>query len=75
MFTSIRALVYLRQIARELKRANDLAEVRLALEYPAWGREHKVRTGRTARVASISVASVEDWNKRYRDQHGVGTDE
>lgn len=61
----VRVLVYLRRVARELSRANDLAKARLDLEHPDWAR--RVRGPAKLRVAG--VASVDAWNKRYEDLH------
>jgi hypothetical protein len=66
LFQSPRILVYLRQIARELKRSNDLAEAGLQLEDPKW--RVKVGVERT-KMVEVVTPSVEDWNKVYREKH------
>ncbi len=58
-------LVYLRQIALELKRANDLAEVRLELEYPDSPKFKRLKGGKGAKVSSFGVARVSDWNDEW----------
>ncbi len=60
-----RILVYLRSIATELKRANDLTEIRLAFDHPEWTRTRKVPGGRPSKVLHSGVAKVEDWNEEW----------
>lgn len=69
-FSSLRALVYLRRIARELHRANDLAEARLAIEHPAHYKSRvKLRQKGPAKLGEISTAKIEEWNKNYSRLH------
>jgi hypothetical protein len=61
-----RILVYLRQIARELARANDLTEAGLTLTDPKW----KLKMGMNApKLTEITVPEIEDWNKAYFEKH------
>lgn len=74
LYTLMRVLVYVRRISKELQRANDLTELRLSWEHPAQFKSWRAKSGRTipttsARLSEISVASVSDWNQRYRELH------
>jgi hypothetical protein len=78
-FTGLRILVYLRGISRELARANELAETRLALEYPQWAKTEKVKSAiRSPKFSHISAPSIELWNKAYKERQmrdGIETEE
>lgn len=75
---SLTAVVFLRRISRELRRANDLAEARLALEYPQWYKSSNLaRTqarnptvlGRPTRLSDLGTPTVDNWNKDYLERH------
>ena len=55
-----RVLVYLRQIARELKRANDLAEAKFKAEN---------QSPKVSRLVEINQVSTSDWNKQWKKDH------
>lgn len=63
-----RALVYLKRIAYELHRANEISEARLTLDHPEWGRAGG-KLPKKPKLVSISRADVSDWNDKYRDSH------
>jgi hypothetical protein len=70
LFTGLRALVYLRQIVAELKRANDLNEARLENEHPAWYKARIIgkRKGPT-KIGEISTGQIERWNEEFSKRH------
>lgn len=70
-FIGLRALVYLRSIARELKRANDLSELRLSTEHPGVYKSRIVAATRKGPVkgGGISTGNVEEWNKKWERSH------
>ncbi len=57
---SLRMLVYLRTIARELTRANDLAEYRLKREYPDYRKLELNR--KTPKLVDIDKPTAADWS-------------
>ena len=70
MWKSLRVLVYLRQISRELKRANDISEARLANELPQQFRTYKAgKVGKQSKLAQVSSPTVAEWNKRWEEKH------
>ena len=69
-FSFIRAFANLRRVALELKRSNDLAEARLNLEHPDWRRR-----AHSAKLKSMSSASIERWNRQYLDRHPPAPEE
>lgn len=66
-FIGLRALVLLRQISRELSRANDLAELRLSIEHPGVYKSRIASSKRKGPVksGSISTGNVERWNESW----------
>lgn len=72
-------VVFLRRISRELHRANELAEARLALDHPAWykqwvsaGRKPVAgmsSTTRSPKMTQFDVPSVQEWNDEYLERH------
>lgn len=68
-------VVFLRRISRELKRANDLAEMKLAMEHPTWYKQWKgasksaVNSLRGPRLSEMSTADVMEWNKQWEERH------
>ena len=62
---SLRALVYLRQIARELKRSNDLTATRLSIEHPGVYKAMVNPKKGKVRLAEISTPTIEERNKVY----------
>jgi hypothetical protein len=69
-FVGLRALVYLRKISRELARSNDIAEARLATDLPQQFRTYKSgNIGKRPKIAQISSPTVEEWNKKWKEQH------
>ncbi len=65
IFASPRILIYLKHIAFELKRANDLSESRLRLEHPEYRRlEPKAKTV-TRKLVELETPTVEELNKQY----------
>lgn len=72
----ITGLVFLRRISRALEaqnklleRNNELLDAQLNIEHPAAYRAYKSNKGQPTRVASISVASVDDWNRQWYESH------
>jgi len=86
-FLGLRALVLLRSISRELTRANDLTEARLAIEHPEQYKRRLVQKRKVVRTGeskseterevkgTVSTASVEKWNENYRKLHPEDPDE
>lgn len=66
---TLKALVFLRAIARELKRSNDLAQLRLSIEHPSEYKAKVVNRKGLKRRGEISQASIENWNEKYRQTH------
>jgi len=62
IFPELRSLVTLRRIAKALERSNDLTEEMLNRQFPT-------RRERQASKVEFSVASSEDWNKRWAESH------
>ena len=57
---------YLRRIYEELKRANDLKEREMMLEYPGFkGLEKSKKKGV---MVDLDTASIENFNKSYKRQ-------
>lgn len=75
--SSLTMIVFLRRISRELHRANELAEARLALDHPTWYKQSKFHRDErktssippAPKFRTFEVASVEDWNQKHRDDH------
>jgi len=61
----LRIVVYLKHIANELKRANDLTEYRLKLEHPEY-RKLELKH-RTPKLAGMDTPTVEDINSAYEE--------
>ncbi len=69
MFSSPRILVYLKRIANELKRGNDLVEYRLKLEHPEY---RKLELKSRPKLSELVTPTVEDINKAYEDAIEAG---
>jgi len=67
ILTYPRVLVYLRQIVRELKRANDLTEARLSPR--AQSRYKAGPDGKNPKLVSIATPTTAEWNKIWKEQH------
>lgn len=77
--TSLTLLVFLRRISRELHRANELAEARLALQYPAWYKASSIKSPTqtplvSSKLGDLSTPTIEEWNRDYREKHPEQTD-
>lgn len=71
-----RILVYLRRIARELQRSNEIAEARLSAEYPMLYRSYRAGVvPKTPKMVEITIPTTEDWNKRWRVDHPTEEEE
>ena len=69
---SLTLLVFLRRISRSLHRANELAEARLRLEFPAAykaGAASGPNLRRQPRLTELGVADVEALNKAWEENH------
>ena len=76
LFGGMRALVLLRQIARELARANELTELRLEIEHSAWYKARVIgkqkgpaKSGKKGNDSFVSTPSVAQWNELYSKLH------
>ena len=69
-FPELRALGLLQRIAKALERANALKEKELTLAYTNWAKREG-KSMRPARLMESGVASIEDWNKAHRAEHGL----
>ena len=70
LFTSLRVLGYMKRIAAELKRSNDIAEYRLRMDHPGYRKlELKVRT---PKLAELEAPTVDEINKAYEDAIEAG---
>ena len=67
-FGWLRALGFLRRIARALEEANALKRKRMELEFEEYAREVKSK-GRKTRKLDISHPTTEEWNENYREKH------
>lgn len=65
--SDLRVAAQLRRVAKALEASNDLARERLSLDHPEWGRTAGLR--RVSKLVEVGVASVEDWNERWRADH------
>lgn len=75
-------VVFLRRISRALEdqnkllaRRNELAEIQLSITHPAAYKAFKANRGRVTRVAEISVAKIEDWNRQWEEAHPTHEEE
>lgn len=71
-----RVLVYLRRIARELQRSNEIAEARLSADAPMLYRSYRAGAiPKTPKIAEIHTPTTEEWNKRWRVDHPTEEEE
>lgn len=71
IFAELRLLATLRRIAKALEEANRIERAKLTGEVA-----HRLGEKRRApKVADFSVATPEDWNKRWREQHPEAEEE
>ncbi len=71
IFAELRLLVTLRRIAKALEERNRIETAKLPVEAAA-------RVGvkrRAPKLTDFSVATAEDWNKRWREQHPESEEE
>jgi hypothetical protein len=62
IFANARQVAWLKRIALALEARNALEREKLAIDHPNYRRPPK--------LASFEVASVEDWNAKWRKDHG-----
>jgi hypothetical protein len=68
-----RILVYLKQIASELRRSNEIAE---SMMTEGQYKQYKDRLmGKTSKLVDVYQPTVEEWNKRWRESHPTDEEE
>ena len=70
IITYLRVLVYLKRIAAELHRSNELAEQRLKFDYPAYKKLDLKPKPRV--LADMYEPTVEEWDKTYEENVAAG---
>jgi hypothetical protein len=68
LFAGLRTIALLRRIAKALEAGNQLAQERMALEFPDYAR--KQPKARKVRQTEITQPTIDEWNQAYRERHG-----